>query len=173
MDTRANFSTPVVQKAAGAFEENIPLILNFRPDVTVQSVFLRVLGTALVLSAAIMWVLPGAEGDSQLVLMKLGMSIFLLFCGLAVMMMNHPDARPDAYFDPIRREVRVLQKNNKGRPQTVLRRSYDTIGSVKFRERTVELFDMDGSPLMRLTLASNEVRHALRMQLSGAVPISS
>ncbi|MGR3615241.1 MAG: hypothetical protein ACU0BB_04290 [Paracoccaceae bacterium] len=156
-----------------AIEDSIPLILNFRPDISFQSIFMRVLGTALILGAAIMWLMPGAGGDVQIVMMKLGFSVFMLFCGMVVLMLNHPDARPDAYFDPIRREVRVLQKNNKGRPQTVLRRGYDSLGSVRFHERSVELHDMDGRLLMRLTLGSNEVRHALRLQLSGAVPISS
>lgn len=154
-------------------EDKVPLILNFRPDISFQSVTLRILGTALILGAALMWLMPGVGGDTQIVMMKLGFSIFMLFCGLVVLMLNHPDARPDAYFDPIRREVRVLQKNNKGRPQTVLRRSYDSLGSVRFLERSVELHDMDGRLLMRLTLGSNEVRHALRLQLSGAVPIAS
>ena len=137
------------------------------------SVFLRILGTALILSSALMWLLPGVDGDAQMVLIKLGFSIFLLFCGLAVLMWNHPDARPDAYFDPIRREVRVLQRNNRGRPQTVLRRSYDTLGAVKFHDKLVELHDMDGSVLMRLSLGSADARYALRQQLSGVVPIAS
>ena len=81
------------------------------------------------------------------------------------------DARPDAYFDPIRREVRVLQKNENGRPQTVLRRSYDTLGGARFAEDQVELFDVDGSLLMKLPLQSADVSHALKGQLSGSVTI--
>ena len=173
LSTTARIPGGAPLSTGNAFEEAVPLIFNFKPDVTVVSVFLRILGTALILSAALMWILPGVEGDAQMVLIKLGFSIFLLFCGLAVLMWNHPDARPDAYFDPIRREVRVLQRNSKGRPQTVLRRSYDTLGAVKFHDKLVELHDMDGSILMRLTLGSADARHALRQQLSGVVPIAS
>jgi hypothetical protein len=164
-------NAPMVEK--GRFDEAVPLIFNFKPDITVLSVFFRLLGTSLILSAALMWLIPGVDGDAQMVLIKLGFSVFLMFCGLAVLMYNHPDARPDAYFDPIRREVRVLQRNSKGRPQTVLRRSYDTLGAVRFHDKNVELHDMDGSVLMRLTLGSSDARHALRQQLSGVVPIAS
>ena len=173
LETTARIPGDARASSRGIFEDAVPLIFNFKPDVTFQSIFLRVLGTALVLSSAIMWVIPGVSGDAQMILIKLGMSIFLLFCGLAVSMMNHPDARPDAYFDPIRREVRVLQKSNRGRPQTVLRRSYDSLGAVRFQDKTVELHDMDGTILMRLSLSSSEERHALRLQLTGAVPIAS
>ena len=127
----------------------------------------------LILGSAGMWVLPGTSVDPDLMVMKLGLSFFLLLCGMVLLMMHHVDNQPDAYFDPIRREVRVLQKNNRGRPQTVLRRSYESLGSVKFHERQMDLYDVDGSILMKLPLASPEVRQALRIQLSGMVNIAS
>lgn len=156
-----------------SFEEAIPLMIGFQPNWQVRAVIFRVVGTALVIGAAGMWLMPGSQADADLVLMKLGMSVFFLFCGLALLMLNHADNQPDAYFDPIRREVRILQKNNRGRPQTILRRSYDSIGSARFDDRIAELFDMDGSLLMRLPIDNAEVRHALRMQLCGSVNISS
>ncbi|WP_425045415.1 hypothetical protein [Primorskyibacter sp. S87] len=164
-----------LQKAVAipAFEETVPLMINFAPNWPVRTVLFRICGTALVLSAAGMWLLPGAQLSAELVLMKLGVSIFFFLCGLALLMMHHADNQPDAYFDPIRREVRVLQKNNRGRPHTVLRRAYDSLGSAKFFETKVELYDMDGSLLMRLPLENVEIRHALRSQLTGIVNIHS
>jgi len=127
----------------------------------------------MVLSAAGMWLMPGAQNQAEVVLIKLGMSMFFFLLGLALLMRNHSDNRPDAYFDPIRNEVRVLQKNNRGRPQTVLRRSYDTLGSARFTNNTLELFDVDGSVLMRLPIENADVRQALRQQLSGLVNVTS
>lgn len=159
--------------ATSQFEDSIPLVLGFQPNWPVRHMLFRLFGTSLILGASAIWIMPGSTGDTNMILMKLGVSVFFLFCGLALVMINHPDNHPDAYFDPIRREVRVLQMNDKGRPQTVLRRSYDTLGSVRFEEKAIELYDVDGSRLMRLPVASPETRHALRNQLSGVVAISS
>lgn len=158
---------------APLLDEAMPLMITFAPNWPVRAVMFRVFGTALIFGAAGMWVMPGGSGAADLVLMKFGVSVFFLFCGLALLMQHHSDNQPDAYFDPIRREVRILQRNKRGRPQTVLRRSYDSIGSARFHDRSMELFDMDGSLLMRVPVASADIRHALRMQLSGAVNISN
>lgn len=156
-----------------SFEEAMPLVLTFAPNWQARMVLFRIIGTALVLSAAGMWLMPGSVNQPELVLMKLGISIFFFLCGLALLMRNHSDNQPDAYFDPIRAEVRVLQKNNRGRPQTVLRRRYDTLGSARFSDKVVELYDVDGSMLMRLPIENADIRNALRTQLNGIVNLTS
>jgi hypothetical protein len=155
------------------FSESVPLMLSFAPNWPISTVLFQVVGTALVLSAPGMWLMPGSQYDADVVLIKLGVSLFFFLCGLALLMRNHVDNRPDAYFDPIRRELRVLQKNDRGRPQTVLRRAYDMLGSVRFTDNKVEVYDLDGTMLMRLPIDDAEVRHALRMQLSGAVNLTT
>ncbi len=155
------------------FDEALPLILKFAPNWPARTLMFRIIGTALVLSASGMWLMPGSQYAPDVVLIKLGASLFFFLCGLALLMRNHEDNQPDAYFDPIRSEVRVLQKNNRGRPQTVLRRSYDTLGSARFTNNSVEMFDMDGSMLMRLPIENAEIREALRAQLSGTVKLVS
>lgn len=156
-----------------SFDDTMPLILSFAPNWPVRIVMFRIAGTALVLSASGMWLLPGSQFGADVVLIKLGVSIFFFLCGLVLLMRNHQDNQPDAYFDPIRHEVRVLQKNNRGNPQTVLRRSYDTLGSAHFSDSTIELYDKDGSMLMRLPIEDADVRDALRAQLNGIVDMTS
>lgn len=156
-----------------SFDEAMPLILTFAPNWPLRTIIFRVVGTALVLSASGMWLMPGSQNESDVVLIKLGVSIFFFLCGLALLMRNHADNQPDAYFDPIRGELRVLQKNNRGRPQTVLRRRYETLGSARFSDKMVEMYDVDGSLLMRLPIENAEVRHALRSQLAGLVNVTS
>ena len=156
-----------------SFDEALPLILTFAPNWPVRVVLFRVIGTALVLSASGMWLLPGSQFGSDVVLIKLGVSVFFFLCGLALLMRNHASAQPDAYFDPIRQELRILQKNNRGRPQTVLRRRYDTLGSARFTENKMEMYDVDGSLLLRLPIEGADVRNALRTQLNGVVKLTS
>lgn len=154
-------------------DESMPLMLSFAPNWPIRTVIFRVAGTALILSASGMWLLPGSQVAAELMLFKLGVSVFFFFCGLALLMRNHVDTQPDAYFDPIRSEVRVLQKNDRGRPQTVLRRSYESLGSADFTDSNVELFDVDGSLLMKLVIDDSDVRQSLRTQLGGLVHVIS
>ena len=156
-----------------AMAEALPLVLSFRPNYQLRSIVLRVLGAAMVLSSTGIWLMPSAAYDPELVLIKIGISVFFLFAGITLMMVNDPDSHPDAYFDPIRRELRVLQRTSKGRPRTVLRRGYDSLGSVRFKDRSVELFEIDGSLLIRLPISLGSTRQLLREQLSGVVPILS
>jgi hypothetical protein len=147
-------------------------MVRFAPNWPARVVLFRVTGTALLLGAAVMWVVPGRLDDPDMGLFKLGISVFFFFCGLALLMRNHQDNQPDAYFDPIRHEVRVLQKDNRGEPRTILRRSYDSLGSVDFGAKAVALFDRDGSVLMRLAVEDADVRRALRIQLGGLVRLT-
>lgn len=163
---------PLMDKAAspgGRFQEHAPLMLSFAPNWPVRVVMFRIAGTALVLGAAGLWLLPDAAAGGDLKLFKLGISIFFFFTGLALLMRNHSDNQPDAYFDPIRNEVRVLQRNDRGRPETILRRSYDSLGCARFDNTSVELYDVDGSVLMRLLIDDAEVRKSLRQQLGRLV----
>lgn len=135
-------------------------------------ILFQIIGTVLVLGAGAIWVGPGSQTAADLIAIKFGASVFMLFIGVAVLMLSHSDNRPDAYFDPIRREVRVLQKCKNGRPKTVMRRGYDTLGSARFTGRTLELFDVDGIVLMRLKVECQETRLALRLHLCDCVNIS-
>ncbi|WP_240482107.1 hypothetical protein [Ruegeria marisrubri] len=146
--------------------------ITFAANWRARLILFRALGAFLVMSAFAMWVLPGSVFSAEVLPIKAGASLLYLVFGVVLLTLEFVGERPDAYFDPIRREVRVLQKNENGRPQTVLRRSYDTLGSARFSERQVELYDVDGSLLMKLPLPSPEVSHALKGQLSGSVPIS-
>ncbi|MEM8538995.1 MAG: hypothetical protein AAGF56_14180, partial [Pseudomonadota bacterium] len=107
--------------------------------------------------------------DPSLALYKIGASIFFMFCGAALILRNKAFTQPEVYFDPIRREMRILQKNERGRPKTVLRRSYDTLGAAKIRARQLEIWDVDGSVLLNIPLADQEARLALRQQLGSLV----
>nr|WP_321252333.1 hypothetical protein [uncultured Ruegeria sp.] len=131
----------------------------------------RALGLILIVAAFSMWLMSGSVAGPEVWPIKLAASMMFLLLGVSLLTIEIMDARPDAYFDPIRREVRVLQKNENGRPQTVLRRSYETLGGVRFADDQVELFDMDGSLLMKLPLQSADVSRALKGQLSGNVTI--
>ncbi|SLN13759.1 hypothetical protein [Ruegeria meonggei] len=160
------------RSAANAnFEKSVPVLIAFAPNWKVRMVLSRVVGAFLIVIAFSMWIMQGSAMSAEVWPIKLAASMMFLMVGVSLLTVQLLDARPDAYFDPIRREVRVLQKNENGRPQTVLRRSYDTLGGARFADNEVELFDVDGSLLMKLPLQSADVSRALKGQLSGSVTI--
>ncbi len=146
------------------FDSGLPVKLGFNDEYSVRAIF-RVMGIGFIMAAPGMWLVPGSDYTPELLLLKFGSSLFFFLCGLALLMRNHQSALPEVYFDPIRRELRVLQKNNKGRPETVLRRSYDSLGGVMLSTNSIELWDQDGTTLMQLPLQDDEARRALRKQL--------
>ena len=160
------------QSANGAnYEKSVPVLIAFAPNWKVRMILARFVGALLIIMAFSMWLVPGSAMAAEVWPIKLAASLMFLLVGVSLLTVQLLDARPDAYFDPIRREVRVLQKNENGRPQTVLRRSYDTLGGARFADDQVELFDVDGSLLMKLPLQSADVSRALKGQLSGNVTI--
>lgn len=162
----------MVMPETSDIETRIPIKLAQTGSAAVVAVILRICGTALILTAPALWLVPGSAVSPDLMLMKFGVTLFFFLCGLVLLMRNHVDAQPEVFFDPIRREMRVLQKNDRGRPETILRRSYDTLGAANFSKRSVELWDVDGSVLMRLSLPDAKLRQALRMHFSGLVRVS-
>ncbi|WP_420586765.1 hypothetical protein [Ruegeria sp.] len=157
--------------SAASYEKSVPVLITFAPNWKVRMVLARLVGAFLIVMAFSMWLVPGSAMATEVWPIKLAASLMFLMVGVSLLTIQILDARPDAYFDPIRREVRVLQKNENGRPQTVLRRSYDTLGGARFADDQVELFDVDGSLLMKLPLDSADVSRALKGQLSGSVTI--
>ncbi|EEE36231.1 hypothetical protein RKLH11_64 [Rhodobacteraceae bacterium KLH11] len=154
-----------------AFEKSVPVLITFAPNWRARMILMRAVGVFFIISAFSMWLIPGSVMSAEVWPLKLVASLAFLIVGVSLLTIEVMDARPDAYFDPIRREVRILQKNENGRPQTVLRRSYDSLGGARFTDDQVELFDVDGSLLMKLPLESADVSSALKGQLSQNVTI--
>ncbi|MEX0301915.1 MAG: hypothetical protein AB3N24_05780 [Leisingera sp.] len=149
----------------------VPLRLRLEANWKVRIVLLRVLGAAMILSSTGLWLVPGAGADPEMNLIRFGISVAFLLAGLVLMTAHEPGNQPEACFDPVRRELRVLQRDSRGRPRTVLRRSYDTLGGARLTASTVQMFEGDGSLLIELPVGSAAMRSHLRDQLSGAVRI--
>lgn len=155
----------------GALAAAAPLNLQLQANWKLRLFLLRALGAVMILSSTGLWLVPGAGADAEMNLIRLGVSVVFLLIGLVLMMAYVPGSRPEACFDPVRRELRLLQRDGRGRPRTVLRRSYDTLGGVRLTASTVQMYEADGSLLIELPVGSAAMRSQLRDQLSGAVGI--
>lgn len=151
----------------------MPLVLNFEANWRARTVLTRALGAAMLLSASGLWLFPSTAADPELSLMKVGVSVLFFVLGLVLLTVRESRNQPEACFDPVRRELRVLHMDKRGQPRTVLRRSYDTLGGARLTEGAVQLFENDGSLLIEVPLGSAAARSQLRDQLSGAVQLFS
>lgn len=155
------------------FASTMPLVLNFEANWRARTVLLRGLGVAVLLSATGLWLFPGSAADPELNLLKVGVSVVFFVLGLILLTVRDAHNHPEACFDPVRRELRILKMDAHGQPKTVLRRSYDTIGGARLTDGAVQLYENDGSLLVEVPLGSAAARSQLRDQLSGAVQLFS
>ncbi|WP_253279883.1 hypothetical protein [Phaeobacter sp. 11ANDIMAR09] len=159
--------------AKGSLATAMPLVLSFEANWRLRTVVLRGLGLAMMVSASGLWLFPSSSADPELNLMKVGVSVLFFVLGFVLTTLRDLRNQPEACFDPVRRELRVLRRDAHGHPKTVLRRSYDTIGGARLSDGAVQLFENDGSLLIEVPLGSTAARSQLRDQLSGAVQLYS
>lgn len=151
--------------------KKVALALRVRADAgrAILRMVSRFAGTVFILCAPGLWLLPGANDDPSLLLWKLGLSIVFFVCGLAFFHWGQGRCGPEVQFDPVHREMRILQRNDRGDCLGVVRRAYDTLGAARITEGGVEIREPDGGILVRLPLTDPEARHVLRLQLGDLV----
>ena len=160
-------------RALGAIAGAAPLSLRFEANWKLRLVLLRVLGAAMILSSTGLWLVPGAGADPEMNLIRIGVSVAFLLVGLILMTAHEPGSQPEACFDPVRQELRILKLDKRGQPRTVLRRRYDSIGGARLTENSALFYEHDGNVLVEVPLGSAVARSQLRDQLSGAVQLFS
>lgn len=144
-----------------------PLVLAFRPNWEARSVVLRLVGVLLVMAACGLWFFEAPVSANGLPVLRVASTVVFFFLGMVLLTFRNPWAAPEACFDPVRRELRVLRCDADGQRRTVLRRSYDSLAEVRLTQGGVQLFEKDGSLLMDLPLQNKEVRAQLMQQLGG------
>ncbi|WP_428925569.1 hypothetical protein [Marinibacterium sp. SX1] len=160
-------SEPVVPSRPRRKSTQRPVRLTFDTRRNVQRIIFQVAGTLLVICSAVMWMLPDPAGMTDMAhlrMMKLVASLFFLFCGVALLMRNHDETKPEVHFDARRRELRITQRNNQGRSETILSRGYDTFGAVYISSGAIDLWDTDGTPFLTLPVPDAGMRAELRDQ---------
>ena len=153
--------------AGTRFVMAIPVVLRFRANWHLRTVLLRGLGVGMVLSASGLWLVSGGDLDPELNLIKVGVSVLLFVLGVILVTLKTPRTQPEACFDPVRRELRILHRDSHGRPKVVLRRCYDSIGGARLTNGYVQLFENDGSLLLEVPLGCAVAGRQLRDQLNG------
>jgi hypothetical protein len=69
----------------------------------------NILGVSLMLAAVGLWVMPGSDLSSDVLLMKLALSLTAVGVGLSLAQQGKPQSMPEVQIDTIRREVRLVR----------------------------------------------------------------
>lgn len=119
------------------------------------------LGTALLLAALGMWIVPA--GDAAMQLIKLFVSIVMLGLGLMLMSaLDVADDLPEVHVDTVNRQLRVVTMDPCGKCH--LRGVYDldSLSEVSIEGHTLTAVDAAGNQVVSIPLADAESEQALR-----------
>ncbi|WP_299657438.1 hypothetical protein [uncultured Tateyamaria sp.] len=120
----------------------------------------KIAGGALLLAGLGLWLEPGAHVDTDLILMKLGLSLTFGFAGLALMQTHNAPSGQEVEIDTVRREVRLIRSH--GRKRAVTRRTaIRDLGRAEEIGETVRLSAANGDFLAEVSLADAAVRSSL------------
>ncbi|WP_299627232.1 hypothetical protein [uncultured Tateyamaria sp.] len=117
-------------------------------------------GTTLVLAALGLWVLPGASWDADLLLIKLGLSLFLGFAGIAIMQMGRARPLVQVEIDTTRREVRLVRLAGRVK-ELVDRTAMSDLGGAAVQGGVVSLFDAHGDLIADVALTDPQTRKSV------------
>ncbi|NIZ13294.1 hypothetical protein HCZ87_07825 [Phaeobacter sp. HF9A] len=161
--------TPFDQGAGRPF--GTPLLVSMRPGKSLASMLLRLLGGCMVLSAAGIWLVPGAGEDPELALLRIGVSVAFVFLGLVLLLSRESRVETEIKFDARRAELRIERILPNGCSRLLLRRGYASLGAAKVTGRSVILLEHDGRVLIELPLEGRTQRRMVCAQLGAFLPL--
>ena len=127
----------------------------------------RALGAVLVLTSLGLWIEPGTQMAVDLVLMKLGVSLFLGFVGLALMQDKPRAQDPEVEIDTVRREVRIARPRGR-RPSVIRRIAIRDLGRAEAVGDVIRLTAANGALLAAISLPDADAWSSLYGALQDA-----
>jgi hypothetical protein len=129
---------------------------------------LRLTGAALLMSAILLWVMPGASWESELILFKLLLSVVAAVTGLGMYAASAKPQAPQMQIDMIRREVRLLRPGRAGREVLLHRCRFADLSRVEQTGAHLRLWDEHETLLGDVTVSDRKVLHRLMTGLQDA-----
>ena len=125
----------------------------------------RVLGVALVLAATGLWLTPGSNFGSDVMLFKEGLSVLSLMLGASLMLSGQKPALPDIQIDTLRRELRLVRPRAVGAKRVLHRCSFCDLGRVERIGRNFHFWDERGNFIVDVHIAERRVVDNLTFSL--------
>ncbi len=118
-------------------------------------------GAALTLAAIGIWLAPGASWESDVMLLKLVLSLTALLAGFGLMHSSSTPSAPEVEIDTIRREVRLVRPAANGSAEILQRCAFNALSRAEQRGGHVRLWDQSGDLLAEVTLTDRDTLKSL------------
>lgn len=145
------------------------LAISGRP---LSRIFTGFCGFVLTITAAGMWLVPGSNWDSALMLIKLGLTSFLLLGGIMLMQSARRTLVPEVHLDPRGSRLILIERDDRGQVQREIKLSYDDLSEIDFRDNMLIARDHHGQTIVQMPLDNvdnlDEIRAALGPAFSRA-----
>tara|TARA_R100000541_G_scaffold6972_2_gene14518 strand:- start:903 stop:1397 length:495 start_codon:yes stop_codon:yes gene_type:complete len=125
----------------------------------------RLLGAALVLAASGLWLTPGSNFGSDVMLFKVGLSALSVMLGASLMLSGQKPALPEIQIDTLRRELRLVRPRTVGAQRVLQRCSFGDLGRVERIGRNFHFWDGRGNFIVDVHIAERRVVDNLTFSL--------
>ncbi|WP_371224297.1 hypothetical protein [Roseovarius sp. 2305UL8-3] len=156
----------VTSEAHQEFEKAQALRKSLRETSSVNRSGRVFLGSILIISALGLWLVPVADGDAGMRLIKLLISLVLM--GLGAMFLSSIDDRgeaPEIEIDVQGRELRVLKADMSGQMSVVSSHSFDSLTDVTLKDKLLTARSAAGELLLSVPVTDKHTEKALRAAL--------
>lgn len=144
-----------------AFESGAAIGIPYKLDG--NRTMLRLLARAAAMTAAFVavfvWLAPGATWEAEVMLFKLGASIFAAFTSVALWQASLPPLPPSVEIDTANTELRLVRTDGYRPREVVERCQFDDLQMVELHGRHIAFWAPGGRLLAEITL-SNATAHA-------------
>ncbi|MFT6673932.1 MAG: hypothetical protein ACJAVM_000103 [Sulfitobacter sp.] len=130
-------------------------------DCVIQRGVQRLAGVSLMMAAAGLWVLPGSNLETEVMLFKLGLSVTGALAGAGLMQASSNARKPVVEIDTIRREVRLMHPDRNTSGKVLKRCKFDHLARAAREGNIVRLWDENNVLLVEMTLNSRQALSSL------------
>lgn len=112
---------------------------------TVLRLLQRIIGVSLIIAASGLWLARGTDWNSDIMLMKMGLSVVSLMVGFWLIFAGAKPADPEIEIDTVRQEIRVVRPSTFGAGLVLQRCGFAQMGRVQRAGFKLQFWDQRGN----------------------------
>jgi hypothetical protein len=157
-----------LSETAQDFESSKALRQSLQQAGTVNRSGRVFLGSVLAISALGLWLVPVADGDTGMRLIKILVSLVLLGLGaMFISSIDEAEALPEIQIDTQNRELRIMQLDKSCKQTLVARHKLDDLTEVSLKDQVLTAKSKTGETVISLPVRDAQTENALRSVLQG------
>jgi len=121
----------------------------------------RLGGVSLIVAASGLWLAPGADWSSDVVLVKIGLSASSLFLGFWLVFAGAAESRTEIEIDLVRMELRIFRPGAMGAMLVVYRGRFADFGQIVRYGSGLKFWDMQGNFVADLKVTERDILQGL------------